>query len=369
MGFAAHVLLEHHNHAPKEIPMNIQAVDQALESFARLPSTVGVSLGLLASGERIIHHHGEVERHSSITPTDDTVYEIGSITKTFTGVLLAQAAATGLLGLHDDIREYLDGDYPNLEHDGQGIQAWHLISHLSGLPLMLPDVPGLFENPDPKALPYRLVELMGGYSREAFYRDLRSVQLDQVPGSQHRYSNAAAQLLGYILERVHGQPFDTLVQTGIAGLLGMQRTKVVLDESGVRLCAKGHADDGTIMPAIPNEFQAAGALKSSVTDMLEYVRFHLDQTSSIVRQSQAVMWSDANDYAVGLNWQINRMDGGRLRVFQSGGTFGFASYCAIYPELNAGIVLLANESDPKTQGRLEQVANAILLEMHAEGRP
>ena len=93
--------------------------------------------------------------------------------------------------------------------------------------------------------------------------------------------------------------------------------------------------------------------------MLKYIKFHLDETNEIIAISHKPRWGNINDYATGLNWQEKLTPDGLKRIWQSGGTFGFSSYCALYPQLNFGIIILTNESDPNTQGELEEAAKVI----------
>lgn len=101
---------------------------------------------------------------------------------------------------------------------------------------------------------------------------------------------------------------------------------------------------------------AAGGIRSTLSDMLCYTAYQLDERNPAVAISHEVRWGDADTWALALNWQTARTSSGHRRIWQSGGTFGFSSYCAGYPDLGIGLVLLANEFDPGTQGRLESMA-------------
>lgn len=337
-----------------------EIVNQAARKFMSDPHSVGLSVGVYQDGRSYTYNFGEVAKGSHQIPTRHTLYEIGSITKTFTGVLLAEAALEKRVNLDDDVRRYLDGSYPNLEFEGQPIKLFQLVNHTSRLPFTLPDHPELFKKPDFHELPKILTKIEAAYTREDFYEDLHQVKLDKAPGTEFRYSNPAAQLLGFILEKLYGVPYEKLVQEKIARPLKMTETKLTLTDSERKRLAQGHYDDGSFALHVTPQSQAAGGLYSSVSDMLKYVRFHLDETSEAVELSHRVTWGDIRYYASGLNWQMNKTPGGHRRIWQSGGTFGFSSYCVVFPELRLGIVLLANESDQNSQGRLNEMANEIL---------
>ena len=335
-------------------------VERAARKFMSDAHAVGLSAGVYRGGKTYTYDYGEVVKGGKQPPTPHTIYEIASITKTFTGVLLAQAAVEKRVRLDDDVRQYLDGDYPNLEFEGQPVRLVHLINHTSRLPFVMPDRPELFKNPNPFELPKILTEIERKYTREDFYRDLHAVRLDKAPGSDFKYSNAAAQLLGFILERVYRMPYERLVASKIASPLGMRETKITPSAAERRRLAQGHYEDGSpALPATPQS-QAAGGLRSSVSDMLRYVAFHLDERNEVVRLSHRATWGDIKYYASGLSWQMIMTPGGHRRIWQSGGSFGFSSHCVVFPELGLGIVLLSNESDRDSQGRLNTVAGEIV---------
>ena len=94
--------------------------------------------------------------------------------------------------------------------------------------------------------------------------------------------------------------------------------------------------------------------------MLKYIKFHLNENNEVIRLSHKTSWGEIKYYASGLNWQMVKTAQGHRKIWQSGGSFGFSSYCAVFPDLNVGIVLLSNESDQNSQGRLNTMADEIL---------
>jgi CubicO group peptidase (beta-lactamase class C family) len=147
--------------------------------------------------------------------------------------------------------------------------------------------------------------------------------------------------------------YEQLVLKKIAQPLGMTETKITLTAAEKKRLAKGHYDNGSIALYGTPQTQAAGALRSSVSDMLKYIRYHLNEGDEVIRLSHQTTWGDIKYYASGLNWQMNKTSAGHRRIWQSGGSFGFSSYCVIYPELRLGIVLLSNESDQNSQGTIK----------------
>jgi CubicO group peptidase (beta-lactamase class C family) len=339
-------------------------VQKATIPFIADTSKVGLSIGIYKNGEVYYYNYGTTQKGKQTLPTNKTVYEIGSITKTFTGTLLAQAVKDKKVTIDDDIRKYLDGQYPNLEYQGKPIRLSHLVSHISGLPFFLPDNPDLFKNPNFDTLPFTISKIQQNYSKQKFFDDLHSVHLDTIPGYKFHYSNAGAQLLKFILEKVYKMPYDKLLTKYITRPLKMKNTNSLYSNNDFTLLVKGYNDKGKIMPYNPQILDAAGGIFSTASDMLQYLKFHLNENNQVVALSHKVTMGDINKHAIGLNWQEEITSQKQKKIWQSGGTFGFSSYCVIYPGNKVAIVLLTNESDPKSQQGLEGIAETIISELN-----
>jgi CubicO group peptidase (beta-lactamase class C family) len=334
------------------------AVAGPLRAFMADARAVGISVGILQRGRSRCYHAGSVSKLRRQAADNRTLYPIASLTKTFTGLLLAQAQRDGKLRLDDDIRAYLDGAYPNLAFDGQPIRIYHLLNHRSGLPRTLPDLPGT----DPglvSDVPYaaRMHAIFAGRTPADFYRDLHEVRLTAAPGAHFQYSNAAAQLAGDILERVYGRSYAALVEARITTPLGMTDT-VFAPGAGQRArLATGYDDTGAPQPEVPETFLPAGGLRSTLADMLAYAAFQLAEQDPAVVLSHQPTFRDG-DFTIGLNWQILTR-GGRRVIFQDGSVPGFASLLVLQPASRIAVVLLANEIDRDTARRMAALADGI----------
>lgn len=335
-------------------------VDQAAQKFlAANPQSVGFSIGIVKDGQTYAYNYGVTTPGGTMAPTADTLYPIASVTKTFTGILLAQASLDGKLKLDDDVRTYLDGDYPNLAVEGHGIRLFDLVDHRSGLPFILPDRPET--RPDfVTDIPWssRLADIYKTYHRKDFYNDLHKVTLKFEPGSAFQYSNAAATLAGYIVERVYAKPYEQVLKDKVLLPLGMTATTITVSPAQSALLVHGYDGKGDLMPYVPDEFQGAGALKSSVNDMLKYVSWQIAETDPAVQLAHKPYFTSGS-YAAGLNWQMLSAPGKRI-IWQSGDFEGFHSYCVEEPERHLGLVLLANQADPKSSQGHGAMVNEIL---------
>ena len=335
-------------------------VDRAVQTFvAAHPRSVGVSIGVYRDGRTHSFNYGRLEPGGRRAPTRNTLYPIASITKTFTGILLAQAQLEGKLKLDDDVRRHLDGDYPNLEFNGHPIRLFDLLDHRSGLPFFLPDRPETrpdFASDEPWAA--RISATLAGYSRADFHADLHRVRLDAIPGDSFRYSNAAAQLAGYVLERVYGESFESLLKRKILAPLRMRDTTITLTSRQFDARTRGYDGQGRQMPDNPDALQGAGAMKSSVHDLLKYVAWQVAESDPAVRLSHQPVFTSGN-YSAGLNWQMLSDHGNRV-IWQSGDFEGFHAYCIVQPERRLGLVVLFNQADRETHGAHGAMVNEIL---------
>lgn len=334
-------------------------VDTALQNLSRDPRTVGFSVGIYYQKKSYLFHYGTTEYGKAILPTNNTRYEIASISKTFTGTLLAQAVVEKKLTLEDDVRSYLAGDYNNLVFDGEPIRIKHLLNHRSGLPLIFPDDPMIFADQNYEQIPYRIIAARTGYTRERFLTDLRAFKLTAKPGSQFRYSNVSADLAALILEQLYQKPFTQLLSEKLFVPLGMKNSELQVAQVEHPQLAFGYNEKAKVMPRNIGIIGADGSIRTTAEDLLRYLRYHLDERDPAVGVSHTVTYGALPRYAVGLNWQMKTDWRNTRQLWQSGGSFGFSSYATLYPEQGLAIAILSNESDPQAQQRLESAAREI----------
>ena len=322
-------------------------------AFMHQPARVGLSVGIIDNGQTYFYNFGSIEKEKHQSPTAQTVYEIGSISKTFTSLLLAHAVLEKRVDLRDDIRKYLPGTYPNLTFKGQPIRLVHLANTTSRLPDNLPE-PTAPRSADPDTAVAGIVKSLRGYTKQNFYDDLHQARLDTLPGVQPRHSNVATQLLAYILESVYQASYADLVAryidkplqiTGLASAAPLP----------IGYNAKGHPMPRLDLPTVV----AAGGLRYSAADMVKYLRYQLAEKDPAVVLAHQPTWGTMEEQAIGFNWNLEKTVDSQRSLQHSGGTFGCASYCEFFPAQKFGVVLLSNESDESTQGSLEAVATQL----------
>jgi CubicO group peptidase (beta-lactamase class C family) len=335
-------------------------VSKASRTYRDRKATEGLSIGIFVDGKTFYYNYGTMDKENAVSSNSNTIYPIASISKTFVGILLAQAVLDKKVKLDDDIRKYLRGNYPNLEYGGHPITLVQLTNHRSGLPFILPERPETMPGYSGDTIPWptHMAEIYKTYTRKDFYRDLHHVKLDTIPGFKFIYSNAAVQLLGYILEGVYHQPLEKLLREKITGPLKMNSTRIVLSGADSSRLAKGYDDKGQQMPYTPDQLQGAAAIKSTAHDVLLYGRWNAIEKDEAVKLSHKILIKVNDSYAAALNWQIHTTPGYRT-IWEEGNIQGFNSYCVCYPELRMSIVVLTNESDRNSSPMLSKMISAI----------
>jgi serine-type D-Ala-D-Ala carboxypeptidase/endopeptidase len=352
-------------------------VDAAAARYVREnPRAAAIAIGVVYGETSYQSRSGTLEPGKRRPPRPDTLYPVASITKTFTGTLLAQACIEKRLSLSDDIRKHLDGDFPNLEFAGRPILVSDLLDHRSGLPFFFPDKPELqpdFQG-DPRPYAARVNEAMKTYGRDQFFADLHTLKLTAMPGSRYQYSNAAAQLAGYMLEKLYGQPYEQLLRNKIFIPLQMNSTTITLSRAARARLAPGWDDKGSLA-ILPEGAEAAGGMKSTTGDMLKYVRWQIEETDPAVKLSHQRVWTAAGPvfgsqgtFGIGLNWQIAELSG-RHVIFQDGMIEGYSALVVVEPESKLGIVLMTNQLDRKSAAAQRTLMKELLTSLDSRAVP
>jgi D-alanyl-D-alanine-carboxypeptidase/D-alanyl-D-alanine-endopeptidase len=316
-----------------------KAVDKAVGEFFQQDQHVGLSVGISDHGEAVFYNYGTVSKSNVRVPDRKSVYEIASITKTFTGALASRAVLDKKMTLDGDFRAYLTQGYPNLEKNGKFTTLRLLAAHRAGLPKNVPDTDALFKNPNFDTLPFQLIELEKPYDDAAYLRALHQVELRSEPGSEFLYSNFGIKLIGFGLQQVYHQSFEQLLQNE-------------------PLLVQGYSPGGKPMPYHLFNAGAAGGLYSDAEDMVRYIDWQLDESDPTIRQSHSAIFGNGESVQDGLIWYMTQ-EGGERQLWESGGAFGMASQLVLYPESKIGIVLLANDGGFSTQDELRELAKKI----------
>jgi CubicO group peptidase (beta-lactamase class C family) len=315
-------------------------VQSAISDYMSNENVAGLSVGVIQNGEAFFYNYGETEKGNKQVPTNETLYEIGSITKTFTGIILANAVQEGKVKLNDDIRKYLVGDFSKLQFKGEPIHLLHLSNHTSGLPSQ-PKIASTGKDP---------FDLSESFNEKTLIDILQNINLETIPGVKEEYSNFGVGLLGYILEKVYEQNYEQLLEKYIFKPYEMTQSKITFTESDYMKYAQGYDVEGNATNYWRNRLaEPAGGIRSTAKDMLLYIQEQLKAKAESATWLSHQLTLGDNKKGRGLNWSISTTKKGYLVWGHAGGTDGFSSLCLIYPELNSGIILLTNNGNHDDQ--------------------
>lgn len=321
--------------APWTIPDDAAIRAILAERIDAQKSGVAIVVGVVdASGRRFVGHGSRIKGQTA--PVDGmTMFEIGSMTKSFTSLLLADAARRGEVSLDDPLAKHLPADVKVPERGGKQITLKDLATHTSGLPSLPTDFsPADSENP------------YADFTVEQLYRFLSGYTLTNDISSNFAYSNMGAGLLGIALSRRTGLDYATLVSQRITKPLGMADTTVALTPEMRARMAQPY--DGSLQPAklwdLPT-LAGAGALRSDANDVLTFLAAATGLKASPLKPAFDDMLTVRRpirgpvDAAMG--WMVRKADGGDI-VWHNGGTGGYRTFMGFDPVRRVGVTVLTN---------------------------
>ena len=309
-------------------------VDSAAARYMSLQGTVGLSIGILKDGKTIFYGYGETAKGNKQIPNEHTLFEIGSLSKTFTAILLANAVGDGKVKLDDPVNKYLPDSIPSLAYEGIPVTLKTLSNHSSGIPRM----PSNFHPKDVNN-PYKDYHVDDLFSFYKHFEPLRK------PGEKYEYSNLAAGTLGVILEGLYHKTYEELFTEYICKPLGMNETRQFLQKPDSSRFAKGYNEDGDYSSQWDfDALAAAGAIRSTTSDLLQYAKANLGdapaELDEAIQMTHRITFTEGQ-IKVGLGWHLIRPGKDEV-IFHNGQTAGFHSYLAINPGKKFAVVILSN---------------------------
>jgi D-alanyl-D-alanine-carboxypeptidase/D-alanyl-D-alanine-endopeptidase len=330
------VLLPAQSFPESPIPSDSEIRKILAERIDKEHQSVGIVVGIIEpKGHRLVTYGG-LDKGDPRPLSGDTVFEIGSVTKVFTSLLLADMVERGEVALADPVAKYLPASVKVPQRGGRAITLQDLATHTSGLPRLPANL-----TPKDQANPY------ADYSVEQLYQFLSTYELTRDIGSTYEYSNLGGGLLGHTLARRAGMDYETLVKTRICAPLEMTSTGITLTPEMKTRLAVGH--DASMVP-VPNwdlpTLAGAGALRSTANDMLSFIAANLGYKKSTLAPAMAAMLkirrpTGSPGLDIALGWHIFTHDGNDI-IWHNGGTGGYRSFVGYDAKARAGVVVLSN---------------------------
>ena len=316
--------------------------DSAIRAILRERIDAGTVKGMVvgvidADGRRRVVSYG-TSGVPGLALDGNTVFEIGSISKTFTNTILATMVLKGEVQLDDPIQKYLPASVKAPSRNGRAITILDLATASSGLPRM----PDNFKAANPRN-PY------ADYSVQQMYDFLSSYALPRDPGAQYEYSNLGMGLLGHLLALRAGKSYEALLTERVLSPLAMNDTRITLTPAMAARFAQGFDEAGNAKdPWDLPTLAGAGAIRSTVNDMLTYLAAQKDTVHGPLARAIALTHHNMRPgpnagIAMGLGWHLLTPHG-RPVVFHDGGTGGYHAFIAVDAVTGSNAVILANST-------------------------
>ena len=322
--------------APWTLPSDAAIHDMLVKRIDVDEQGVGIVVGVIDGRGRRIIAYGARNQGDKRSLDGDTLFEIGSMTKVFTSLLLEEAVLRGEVKLDDPVVKYLPTGVHIPERDGKQITLIDLATHTSGLPRL----PTNLKPADPNN-PY------ADYTFDQLYQFLGGYQLPRDIGSKYEYSNLGAGLLGNALSHRAGLSYEALVRREVLAPLHMNSTTVTLSPALAARMAVGHSlgldpVSNWDLPALAG----AGALRSDANDLLTFLAAELGYTQTPLNAAMTAQWqprrpTDAPNTEVSLAWHVRKTATGEV-IWHNGGTGGFRTFMGFDPKGRFGVVVLTN---------------------------
>ncbi len=350
----------------EEVP-EFNSMKEEVDDLMGKYTSMGSAIGIIDSRQVLhMYFYGHLSEHNPSPPDENSLFEIGSITKTFTATLLADKVLEEKVSLDDSVQDYLPPDRVTLpDWEGTPIRLRHLATHTSGLPRVPRD------SPQPLPEGYDPYNPYDAYQTEHVYDYLNNwCTLEFEPGTGYLYSNTGGGLLGHVLGLEDGTSYSELLSHEILDPLGMQSTTLDLEAKDIPFLAPGHDErhDSVQNYSANDIFEGAGFIKSSLKDMIKYLRANLGLNGEAAPFEMAqqtyydvgeVTYSDREGrfyLTIGLGWHIHTVSEEYAYCYHGGRTNGYMAFMAFDRDRPAGFVVLFNHSVPN---RINQIGEEL----------
>jgi CubicO group peptidase (beta-lactamase class C family) len=309
-------------------------VHQEAKKYFDKNNGVGIIIGISNNGTRNYYGYGETKINNQEIPTANHIFEIGSITKTFTGSLLSKAIVDKKIKIDDPIKKYLPTGLL-LNKDEAEITFKHLTTHTSGLAGLMTnytDAPN-FDNNNP----YKT------YTEKLLFDYMKKNGATAKPGEKHAYSNWGVGLLGVTLSKVYKKSYEKLLQEFIWKPLNMNSTSLSVAPKNLSLFVDGHdAANRTTSHWGFDCMAPAGGIISNATDMLNYFEAQWTNTLKFSSQAHQSLFTLSANSFVGMNWFTQKFGANEI-VWHNGGTGGFSTFGGFLKNNKTAIIIMANK--------------------------
>jgi len=316
-------------------------IDRYAEDALASGAVNSLALATYKDGEVYQNYYGEMSKGENNPPNDQSLYDIASIAKIFAGSLAARAVMEEKITVEDDIRMYLDGEFPNLEFDGAPIRIKHLLSHTLG-----------FETKNPPHYDSLRQRVGRGeyenttidYSEDDFLAELKTMKLDKEPGTSYVYNSTGPELVTLILAKIYNKPYKELL-TDFFKELGMNNTYLQDYDVHQKQIVRGYKNGK--MLAIDKNPLSGGVhgILTTLPDLVKFMQFQMKNEDVLIEESvRALFKNDDDDVWMGYLWDLGIGDREGFYYQKTGTGGGVQSVILLCPRTNYAQILLMNNT-------------------------
>lgn len=330
-------------------------IEDTIKTFAAEENAAGLVVGIIDNNQDTLCLYGYSDLDEKVPVEKNTLFEIGSVTKIFTGIMLSKAINDGKVRIDDNVGAYLTKGKTN--NQLKAIKLRHLATHTAGLPRV---VNSLSVFPVSTALTIFLSNPYSVYTEDDVLDYLSGLSISDKPGEKYSYSNIGTGLLGYILAGAYRTDFEHMLKENVFSPFKMEDTCIRVKPDTSAMFAKGYAGLLKINPLsdgphglhltftskpwdMTDIIAGAGAIRSTGSDMMKFLKICINSENDFVSNSMIPIFKDEDDFENGMCWGIIKMKKmSEPLIYHDGGTGGFRSFIGILKGKKSGVVILSN---------------------------
>jgi CubicO group peptidase (beta-lactamase class C family) len=343
------------NHTSKNEPF-VQLthfIDQYSQSTIAHGNVNAISVAIYKDGYTYHNYYGEIDPGAENLPNDTTLFEIASITKIFTGSLMARAVIDKKVSLDIDIREFLPGDYPNLEYDSKPVTIHSLVTHTLGFKT-------------PQKLDSVYTEIFAGnygkkpidYGMDDLFVELQTVELNHTPGTFYDYNNVGPDLAAYILEQVYKKSYPDILKE-LLDEIGMENTYLQEYDKYKDRLINGYTESGELATKDENPLLGgASGIITTLPDLMKFMKYQLESDNPFIKESTRSLYQNEEE-ELGYMWDLGYAEEEGFYYLKSGTSNGVQSILLLCPDSDYGQILLMNNTSDKATNDWISLYNKI----------